>query len=90
MAMVSGVPVLAVAYTLKKHRGLLRTVGMEHWVCDIESLDGQELVDAFDRSWAQRAETRRHLAEAVPAARESSLEAAKLIADDWERVAQWL
>jgi len=86
MAMVSNVPVLAVAYTLKKHRGVFRGIGMERWVCDIETINGDRLIEAFRQAWAARKETRRHLARTIPAVRQAALQASHLIAADWENM----
>jgi len=87
MAMVSHVPVLAVAYTLKKHRGVFRSLRMERWICDMETLDGDQLIEAFRQAWAMRDETRRYLAETMPAVRETALQASWLIAADWKGLA---
>lgn len=82
MAMASCVPVLAIAYTMKKHRGLFSDVGLERWVCDIETIEQSSLIEAFQCAWAARAETSRHLRETIPGVRSQSLQVARMIAQD--------
>lgn len=86
MTLVSSVPVLAVAYTLKKHRGMLQDLGLARWVCDMETLTEDDLIEAFQQAWAARDETRAHLARTMPEIQKAALQASQAIAADWEKI----
>jgi polysaccharide pyruvyl transferase WcaK-like protein len=84
LAMASSVPVLAIAYTMRKHRGLFRELALEGWVCDIETTDEDSLIAAFDRAWEGRLETSRHLQETIPTVRFRSRQVARMIRKDMQ------
>jgi colanic acid/amylovoran biosynthesis protein len=84
MALVSGVPVCAIGYLIKKTSGSLRWVGLEEFVCDINGISGEKLISLFERAWQARNETQVRLAQVMPAVSGKARRAGQLIAEDWE------
>jgi colanic acid/amylovoran biosynthesis protein len=85
-ALTEGVPVVAIGYQYKT-RGIMRMLGLEAWILDIEAVEPQSLAALLEMAWNQRAAIRRHIAEALPPLQEMSSEAGSLLAEDFQRLA---
>lgn len=80
LAMLAGVPPLALAYEFKTDE-LYRRIGLPDWVEDIEDLDGRELCALVDHCLATREAAREALRLGVEAERRRALEAADMLRD---------
>jgi colanic acid/amylovoran biosynthesis protein len=85
-ALTEGVPVVAIGYQYKT-RGVMRMLGLEPWVLDIEEVEPQELAALLERAWEDRTEIRARLAEALPVLRDMASQAGELVAADFRRLA---
>ncbi len=65
-AMTASVPVLAIEYE-HKTSGIMHDLGLDEWVYDIATVDGDTLVAGLRRLFARRAEVVAQLAERMPA-----------------------
>lgn len=81
-ALSSGVPVLAIGY-LFKTRGIMKSVGLQQWVIDIDQINGANLSNRLELAWKQRAETRKQIACTMPEIIERADRAAQYIAHDF-------
>ena len=79
----AGVPMLALAYA-RKMRGLMRALGMERWVVEVESRTPprEEIVMKIDKLWEQRDVIK----ESLQAAGEQARIRAEADADEVARV----
>jgi colanic acid/amylovoran biosynthesis protein len=84
-ALCAGVPVIAIGY-MSKTRGIMRSLGLEEWTHDIETINGPELVALFRRGWEKRQTTAAYLQTCIPEARKVAERAGSLIAKDWQRL----
>jgi colanic acid/amylovoran biosynthesis protein len=84
-ALCAGVPIIAIGY-MSKTRGIMRSLGLEEWTCDIETINGPELVSLFRRGWERRWETAAYLQTRIPEVRKAAERAGSLIAKDWRRL----
>ncbi len=80
-AMCMGVPALAVAYQ-PKTEGIMRQLGLDDFVVDIEKLSATTLQGCFERLLAHREEIRDQLGVAIPEMRRRALDGWSLIAAD--------
>lgn len=85
-ALTEGVPVVAIGYQYKT-RGVMRMLGLEPWVVDIEEVEPQALAALLEAAWSQRAEIRRRIADALPPLQEMASRAGGLLAADFRRLA---
>ncbi len=81
-ALCAGVPVIAVGY-MSKTRGIMRSLGLEKWTCDIETVNGPDLVTLFRCGWEKRQEIAAYLQTCMPKVRRAAERAGSLIARDW-------
>ncbi|MCB8921042.1 MAG: polysaccharide pyruvyl transferase family protein [Ardenticatenaceae bacterium] len=77
-----GVPVVAIQYQYKT-RGIMRLLGMEQWVINIESVMPQNLSQLLQRAWLARAEMKQHIQQTLPAITEEAGRVAARIAQDF-------
>lgn len=84
-ALCASVPVIAIGY-MSKTRGIMRSLGLEEWTHDIETINGPELVALFRRGWEKRQTTAAYLQTCIPEARKVAERAGSLIAKDWQRL----
>lgn len=71
LSLCAGTPVLPIEYEFKT-RELFANLGFEHWVQDIQSVTGPQLVSAFDSFAGELDGRRRELVAAVAAQRQSA------------------
>lgn len=64
-ALTAGVPALAIEYEYKT-TGIMRDLGLERWVIDIEAVDGASLIGRFEALAATRADYMRQLDARLP------------------------
>jgi colanic acid/amylovoran biosynthesis protein len=64
-AMTASVPVLAIEYE-HKTSGIMKDLGLDEWVHDITTVDGDTLTAALRRLFARRAEIIAQLADRMP------------------------
>lgn len=64
-SLISGVPCVGIAYE-HKTRGIMRELGLEQWVIDIEAVTPASLIGLADRAIASSADYRSVLAERMP------------------------
>jgi colanic acid/amylovoran biosynthesis protein len=76
------VPFLAIGYQFKT-QGIVRMVGLEQWVMDIEQARGSHVAERLMQLWAERAGVRAHLSATVPALVTQAAQAGQLIAQDF-------
>lgn len=69
----SCVPTMAIRY-LPKTTGIMQMVGLEKYVCDIETIDGKQLINLFNNLWKDKDHIIDLLRKRIP----TILEAAKL------------
>lgn len=81
-ALCAGVPVIAIGY-MSKTRGIMRSLGLEEWACDIETINGPDLMALFRRGWEKHQETAAYLQTCMPEVRKAAKRAGSLIARDW-------
>ena len=81
-ALTEGVPIVAIGYQYKT-RGIMRLLGLEKWVLDIEQVDPQTIVPLLQRAWSERKETESHIQRILPRIREQASQVGALIAADW-------
>jgi colanic acid/amylovoran biosynthesis protein len=60
--LTAGVPVIAIAYQDKTF-GVMRMLGLDGWVIDIQQVDTTGLVTRLDQLWAQRAAVQRQISQ---------------------------
>jgi colanic acid/amylovoran biosynthesis protein len=81
-ALTEGVPVLAIGY-LHKPRGILRRVGMEDRMLDIEQVTGENLSQMLEWIWSERMILRKQILAQLPALTSQARQAGSLIAADY-------
>jgi colanic acid/amylovoran biosynthesis protein len=81
-ALTAGVPVVAIGYQYKT-RGILRMLGLEPWVLDIQEVKQETLVRLLQRAWGERERTRAHIQEVIPKAARQAATTGALIASDF-------
>jgi colanic acid/amylovoran biosynthesis protein len=81
-ALTEGVPVVAVGYQYKT-RGIMRMLGLEEWMLEIDAASPETLVPLLRRAWQQREQTRELLHATLSALRQQTAEAGILIAQDY-------
>jgi colanic acid/amylovoran biosynthesis protein len=81
-ALKGGVPVLAIGY-LHKTLGIMKMVGLDQWVVDIQQASESVLVERLSALWSARQEIRYHLLETIPGLIEQASQVGKLIAEDF-------
>lgn len=84
-ALCAAVPVIAIGY-MSKTRGIMRSLGLEKWTCDIETVNGPDLVALFRRGWENRQEIVAYLQTCMPEVRRAARKAGSLIARDWRAI----
>jgi colanic acid/amylovoran biosynthesis protein len=84
-ALTAGSPVMAIAYQYKTH-GVMRMLGLEAWVLDIERVDGENLSEEVRRLWRQRARVRAQIAARLPALQQEIRQATGWIEADFARL----
>lgn len=72
------VPTIAVAYS-EKTRAIMRSIGQEKWVQDVEELNWDELLMKIDAAWAERDRIRHSLLEHSKEAESRAWENIRLI-----------
>ncbi len=83
-AMTSFVPVLAIAYQYKT-RGILRMLGLEEWVIEIENVSSTLLFDKLERLYDQRSVVRTHLQQEVPIVQAQIAQVGERIYQDFQK-----
>jgi colanic acid/amylovoran biosynthesis protein len=81
-ALTHHVPVVAIAYQMKTV-GVMRALGLEPFVIDIEAVTGENLAAAMEAAWQERVALRRALAVRVATLQTEALHAGQLIAADF-------
>jgi colanic acid/amylovoran biosynthesis protein len=81
-ALTEGVPVVAVGYQYKT-RGILRMLGLEEWMVDIDAASTDTLVPLLRRAWQQHEELRARLGARLLDLRQQTSQAGILIAQDY-------
>ena len=81
-ALTEGVPVVAVGYQYKT-RGILRMLGLEEWMVDIDGALAETLEPMVLRAWQQREALRSRLAAALVEVRRQTAQAGALLAEDY-------
>lgn len=81
-ALTEGVPVVAIGYQYKT-RGVLRMLGLERWVLDIEQVNAEMLMRLLHEAWAERKCTRAHIQEVLTEVQDQASQAGALIAADF-------
>jgi colanic acid/amylovoran biosynthesis protein len=81
-ALTHHVPVVAIAYQMKTV-GVMRALGLEPYVINIEAVTGDNLSAAMEAAWRERAVLRRAIAARVEALQAEALHAGQLIAADF-------
>jgi colanic acid/amylovoran biosynthesis protein len=76
------VPTLCIAYTHKTW-GVMRMLGLERWVVDIDSVQPAQVCAMLARLWAERHQVRAHLFQTLPGVRQQALTAGQLISDHY-------
>jgi len=82
-ALTEGVPVVAVGYQYKT-RGVLRMLGLERWLVEIDQIDSDSLVSLLHKAWAERRRIRAHIREMLPRVRERASAVGAIVASDFE------
>lgn len=90
-ALTSGVPVIAIAYRYKTI-GLMKSLGLEHWLVQIDQLGQQQNQEAFiylvRELWQQASELRPLIQQRVDRLAEQCRLAGKLVAEDFANLAE--
>jgi colanic acid/amylovoran biosynthesis protein len=81
-ALTEGVPVVAIGYQYKT-RGIMRMLGLERWVLEIEQVSADTLSRLLRDAWSEREQTRSHLQRLLPRIREQASQAGAHIAADF-------
>ena len=85
-ALSEGVPIVAIGYQYKT-RGVLRMLGLERWMLDIEQVSEETLVPLLCEAWAEREHTRAHIQAVLPNVRDRAARAVALLSADFARLA---
>lgn len=85
-ALSEGVPIVAIGYQYKT-RGVLRMLGLERWMLDIEQVSEETLVPLLCEAWAEREHTRAHIQAVLPNVRDRAARAGALLSADFARLA---
>lgn len=83
-ALSEGVPVIAIGYQ-HKTEGIARMLGWEDWVIDIQRVDEKELIQLLRRLVEQREDLRKKIQAQLPEIVQSSRQAGRIIAADYQR-----
>ncbi|HNS49552.1 MAG TPA: polysaccharide pyruvyl transferase family protein [Anaerolineae bacterium] len=81
-ALTEGVPVVAIGYQYKT-RGILRMLGLEEWMLDIDAVSAETLVPLVRRAWLQREQLRSQLLVTLGELRHQTRQAGSLVARDY-------
>lgn len=84
-ALSQGVPVIAIGY-LHKTQGIARSVGLEEWVVDINQINGEGLVDKYERLYQLKSQVRTHLHRMMPRLTGQIEQVGLLVAIDFKQV----
>lgn len=76
-ALGAEVPTVAIAYQ-EKTFGIMRELGLEQWVLDINTINGSDLVEKVETLWRKRREVRTFLKKKIPDLSRSAKVPAKL------------
>jgi colanic acid/amylovoran biosynthesis protein len=88
-ALSQGVPVLAIGY-LHKTRGIMRMVGLEDWVIDIDKITPNSLEQMLEAIWRKRTELHTHIMEQLPSLTLQAKQPGVLIATDYYKTGKGL
>jgi colanic acid/amylovoran biosynthesis protein len=80
-ALTAGTPVLAIAYQYKTH-GVMRMLGLEDWVIDIQQATPEGVTTALEKLWQERAALRAQLQQTLPEIQRQARQAAAWIRAD--------
>lgn len=83
-ALTEGVPVVAIGYQYKT-RGIMRMLGLEEYVVEIDAIAAETLVPLVRRAWSENRALRAHIASELRRLREETAQAGNLIAQDYRR-----
>jgi colanic acid/amylovoran biosynthesis protein len=72
------VPTIALAWS-HKYFGIMRMLGLEKYVCDVEKITFDELVSKINDAWCNRAEIRKNLGSKTVELEKSALDSGRLI-----------
>jgi colanic acid/amylovoran biosynthesis protein len=81
-ALTEGVPSLAIGY-LHKTRGLMRMVGLEDCMLDIDNIQMDQMTQVLEKLWSERNAVRARIQGKVPWMVENARQAGELIAADY-------
>jgi colanic acid/amylovoran biosynthesis protein len=81
-ALSQGVPVIAIGY-LHKTAGIAQMVGIEHWVIDIQKVQGNAIRDKLAELWIERQLWREKIQDAIPRLIREAETAGKMVARDY-------
>jgi len=77
-ALIMNVPVVAIAYE-HKTRGIMKMLGLENWVLDIEKINEHDLISKIDELYNRRFEIKEYLSKRVEEIRAISLYSTEII-----------
>lgn len=83
-ALIMNVPVVAIGYE-HKTRGIMRMLGLENWVLDMEKINEHELVSKINELHNGRFEIREHISTKVEEMRVRSLHSAEIIRNRYSK-----
>lgn len=81
-ALSEGVPLVAIEYRFKT-RGIMRMLGLERWVVDIQQVDGPGLIEVLEAAWMERDTIRETIRQMMPLITEQAARASAIIAEDF-------
>ncbi|MDM7998650.1 MAG: polysaccharide pyruvyl transferase family protein [Dehalococcoidia bacterium] len=82
-ALISGVPVIAIAYGHKTH-GIMGMMGLEKWVFPIETVQPDRLKSSIDELWGQREAMKGYIAGRIELMREQAARNPQIVKEFWE------
>jgi colanic acid/amylovoran biosynthesis protein len=82
LALSEGVPVIAIEYQYKT-RGVMRMLGLERWVVDIQKVNGTTLVTILKEVWSERECIQERLLRIIPGIIKKAMQIGEMIAADF-------
>jgi colanic acid/amylovoran biosynthesis protein len=83
-AISQGVPVIPIGY-LHKTLGIAKTVGLEEWVIDITKINGESLIQNFERLVLKKNHVQAQIEAKLPVILDKITQAVRLVASDFNK-----
>lgn len=81
-ALSQGIPVIAIGYQ-HKTQGIIRMIGLDRWVIDIQQVSEQTLIEMLNELWKEQNVVRARLKQIIPTLVQQAKQAGAIVAADF-------